>query len=185
MQPCSRACCTSSWKVQPPARPALGQLLASSHVRILAPGLPPSPCTLHRRFAYHPPSRPRLRGLSALDFRSLPACLCLCLCVLLCLAIESPPPPRPSSRAAAAASPKSISKPYPSQTADPSDDTTTATDGDRKTRAAIEWHLRRRIDPAEYWPCDPRLSTQKRSPPSISTQSGRYLRERAPGTRVS
>lgn len=85
------------------------------------------------------------------------------VCVLLCLAIESPPPPRRSSRAAAAALPKSISKPYPSQAADqesPSDDTTAATDGDGKTRAAVERHLRRRIDPAEYWPCDPRPSTQ-------------------------
>lgn len=54
----------------------LGQLLTSFHVRILAPGLPSSPCTPHRRFAYHPPSRPRLRGLVGAGF-SLSPCVCL------------------------------------------------------------------------------------------------------------
>lgn len=36
----------------------------------------------------------------------------------------------------------------------------TATDDDGITRAADERHLRLRIDPAEYWPCDPGLLTQ-------------------------
>lgn len=139
-----------------------GQLSTSLHVRILAPGLAPSPCTPHRLFCtFCIPTilRPDLACVAlAVDFRSLPACLCLC--VLLCLAIESPPPRRPSR--AAAALPKSISKPYPSHSADqqsPSNDPT-ATDDDRITRAADEKHLRLRIDPAEYWSCDPRLSTQ-------------------------
>lgn len=119
---------------------------------ILAPGLAPSPSSLHTRIL-HTIRRPDLACVAlAVDFRSLPACLCLC--VLLCLAIEPPPPPRPSR--AAAALPKSITKPYPSPSADP----TAATDGDRTTRAADDRHLRQRIGPAEYWPCDPRPSTQ-------------------------
>lgn len=42
----------------------------------------------------------------------------------------------------------------------PTDDPTAATDGGSIARAADERHLRQRIDPVEYWPCNPRLSTQ-------------------------
>lgn len=156
--------CASSSEEQPPARPALDQPPCTDTCtwpRSLAVhAASPVLHILHSAFCIPTIRRPDLACVAlAVGFRSLPACLCLC--VLLCLAIESPPPRRPSR--AAAALPKSISKPYPSHSAtqeSPSNDPTAATDGDSITRAADERHLRLRIGPEEYWPCDPRLSTQ-------------------------